>query len=157
MYNQDNLKYFNQPNEADNWVWRIENGIGDWIRNQNNKSFWYVVLWESKRSGILTEEVTREIFATILVQECIEALPEGETIDKIVHSIEKFPYKHNLKEFDKQPDSSFVRTYVNEVSELLTSDVPTEEFNEEFSLVIMKNCEDPELYDSFAKVEEYCV
>ena len=134
MYNQDNLKYFNQPNEADNWVWRIENGVGDWIRKQNNKSFWYIVLWECKRANILKESVTRDNFATLLVQECIEALSDGDTVDKIVHSIEKFPYKHNLKEFDKQPDSSFVRKYVNEISELLTSDVPTEDLNEEFSL-----------------------
>lgn len=134
MLNIENLKYFNQPNEADNWVWRIENGVGDWVRKQKNKSFWYIVLWESKRSAILKEETTRENFATLLVQECIEAISEGDTVDKIVHSIEKFQYKRHLKEFDKQPDSSFVRKYVDEVSALLASDVPNIPSTEEFSL-----------------------
>lgn len=134
MKNKENLKYFNQPNEADNWVWRIENGVGDWVRKQNNKSFWYIVLWESKRSAILKEETTRENFATLLVQECIEAIPEGDTVDKIVHSIEKFQYKRHLKEFDKQLDSSFVRNYVNVVSALLTCDVPIISSTEDFSL-----------------------
>lgn len=134
MKNKENLKYFNQPDEADKWVWRIENGVGDWVRKQNNKNFWYIVLWESKRADILTKDVTREIFATLLVQECVEALSEGDTVDKIVFSIEKFPFKRHLKEFDKQPDSSFVRKYVDEVSALLTCDVPIIPSAEEISL-----------------------
>ena len=134
MFNTENLKYFNQPNEADNWVWRIENGVGDWVKKHNNKSFWYIVLWESKRASILIEGINREEFATLLVQECMEALTEGDTVEKIVHSIEKFPYKRHLREFDKQPDSSFIRTYVREVSDLLTRDVPNEIKNEEFTL-----------------------
>lgn len=134
MFNKDNLIYFNQPNEADNWVWRIENGVGDWVRKQNNKSFWYVVLWESKRAGILVKDITREEFATLLVQECMEALSEGDTVEKIVYSIEKFQYKRHLKEFDKQPDLSFIRTYVRDVSDLLTRDVPNKTKNDVFTL-----------------------
>lgn len=134
MFNTENLRYFNQPEEADKWVWRIENSVGDWVRKQNNKSFWYIVLWESKRASVLKEEVTREIFATLLVQECPEALSESDTIDKILHSIEKFPYKSHLKEFDKQPDSSIIRGYVNEVSLLLTQDVPKETLTDNYTL-----------------------
>ena len=126
MFNKENLKYFNSPNKADDWVWRIENGVGDWVRKKNNKSYWYIVLWESKRSGVLTEDTTRENFATLLVQECSEALNEGDTVESIFHSIEKFQFKRHLKEFDKQPDSSFIRQYVKEVSDLLTCDIPQE-------------------------------
>ena len=44
MKNEDNLRFFNQPVEADKWVWRIENGVGDYIRKEGNKSLWYIVL-----------------------------------------------------------------------------------------------------------------
>ena len=53
MNNTENLKYFNQPNEADNWIWRIENAVGDWVNRQGDKkegdqSFWKLVLWVSQ-------------------------------------------------------------------------------------------------------------
>lgn len=133
MFNIDNCKYFNQPEEADNWVWRIKNGIGDWIK-KHNKSFWYIVLWESKRAGILKDNTTRNDFARLLVEECSEALAEGDTIDKIVHSMEKYKYKWHLKDFDKQPDLSFIRKDVNELSNLLTCDIPKDTRNTVFTL-----------------------
>lgn len=153
MFNADNLKYFNQPNEADNWIWRIENGVGDWVK-KNNKSFWYVVLWESKRSEILKKEITREEFATLLVQECMEALSEGDTVDKIVYSIEKFPYKRHLKAFDKQPDASKVRQYVKEVSDLLTRDVTMESSNDDYTLEqrVQEHLEKLTANETYAKV-----
>lgn len=133
MFNKDNLKYFNQPDEADKWIWRINNGVGDWVQ-KNDKSFWYLIFWESKRAGILKEETTRKNFAELLIQECSKALPKNETIKKIFHSLEKFKYKRHLKDFDKQPDSSFIRTYVKEASALLTRDVPKETTTNKFTL-----------------------
>ena len=52
MYKKDIFLYFNQPDEADKWVWRIENGVGEWVKDiKKNKSYWYVVMWESIRAG----------------------------------------------------------------------------------------------------------
>lgn len=134
MKNKENIKLFNQPEQADNWVWRIENGVGDWIKKKNDKSFWYIVLWESKRQGILKEGTTREEFCRLLVQECPGALSKSDTVDTIFHSIEKFKYKRQLKDFDKLQDMSFVRGYVNEVSALLTTDVPSQTATDGFTL-----------------------
>ena len=133
MINHDNLKYFSQPDEADKWIWRIKNGVINWIGKQN-KSFWYIVLWESKRMGVLDKDVSRMDFAELIFQECNKALPESYTKDTIFHNIEKFKYKRHLKELDKQPDSSFVRKYVKEISELLTADIPTSTASDEFVL-----------------------
>ena len=134
MFNTENLKYFNQPNEADNWVWRINNGVGDWIRKEGNKSLWYIVLWESKRQGILIDEITRKEFATLLAQECADALFESDTVNTVFHNIECFKYKPNLKRFDKEPEKSFVRGWVDTVSNLLTKDVITESTPDDFTL-----------------------
>ena len=133
MINKENFKYFNQPNEADKWIWRIKNGVVDWVE-KNNKSFWYIVLWESKRMGVLCKDISRLDFAALIYQECKDSLPETYTKDTIFHNIEKFKYKRHLQEFDKQPDSSFVRKYVKEVSELLTADIPISSTNEDFVL-----------------------
>ena len=134
MYNKDNYTYFNQPDEADNWVWRVENGVGDWIRKMGDKSLWYIVLWESKRQGTLKKDVTREQFATLLMQECAEALSENDTVKKVFHNIESFKYKSDLKRFDRLMDTHMVRGWVERVSKLLTCDVPVETFPEDFSL-----------------------
>lgn len=132
--NIENLYLFNQPDEAAKWVWRIENGVGNWIRKQGDKSLWYIVLWESKRQGTIKESTTREEFARLLVQECPEALSENDTVNKILYSIEKFKYKRNLREFDKEMEKSFVRGWVDKVSNLLTKDVPSETTSEDFTL-----------------------
>ena len=95
MKNEDNLRFFNQPQEADKWIWRVENVIVDWIRKEGNKSLWYIVLWESKRQKVLIDEITRREFATLLVQECADALSESDTVDKVFHNIESFKYKQN--------------------------------------------------------------
>lgn len=135
MHNKENLVYFNLPNEADKWIWRIKNGVINWVEN-NNKSFWYIVLWESKRMGVLNKDVTRSEFATLIFQECKDSLPGKYTKETIFHNIEKFKYKDNLREFDKQPDSSIVREYVNEVSILLTATIPISSTNEDFVLAL---------------------
>ena len=45
MKNYSNIKLFTNPDDADDWVWRIENGVADWVREKKDKSFLYVVLW----------------------------------------------------------------------------------------------------------------
>lgn len=134
MHNIENNKLFHQPAEADNWVWRIENGVGDWIKKKNDKSFWYLVLWESKQMSVLKENVTLRDFSRLLVQECEDVLLESDTEDKIFHSLEKFKYKRDLKNFEKIPEKSIVRGFVNEVSALLTADVPSLTATDEFTL-----------------------
>lgn len=134
MKNVDNLRFFNQPVEADKWVWRIENGVGDYIRKEGNKSLWYIVLWESKRQGVLVDGITRREFATLLVQECADALSESDTVNKVFHNIESFKYKSNLQDFEKEPEKSFVRGWVNDLSDLLTNDVPSETTPDGFTL-----------------------
>ena len=133
MNNIDNLKYFNQPYEADKWIWRIKNGVIDWIEKYN-KSFWYIVLWESKRMGVLNNDISRMDFAKLIFQECKDAIPETYTIDTIFHNLEKFKYKRHLAQLDQQPDSSLVRKYVKEVSELLTANIPISSTNDDFVL-----------------------
>ena len=134
MKNVDNLRFFNQPEEADKWVWRIENGVGDYIRKEGNKSLWYIVLWESKRQGVLVDGITRREFARLLVQECADALSESDTVNKVFHNIESFKYKSNLQDFEKEPEKSFVRGWVNDLSDLLTNDVPSETTPDGFTL-----------------------
>ena len=134
MKNEDNLRFFNQPQEADKWIWRVENVIGDWIRKEGNKSLWYIVLWESKRQKVLIDEITRREFATLLVQECADALSESDTVDKVFHNIESFKYKQNLNCLNKEPEMSFVRKWVDTVSNLLTKDVITEPTPDGFTL-----------------------
>lgn len=131
MFNKDNLKYFNQPNEADNWVWRIENGVGDWVNRQGEKkkgdqSFWKLVLWVSQTYlRILNKDVTQKQFAQLLIEECPHALKEGTTKDKLFHNLEKFNYNSNLKkiEDDTELEMSIVRVWVGEVEVLLTKEV----------------------------------
>lgn len=129
MKNKDNIKYFNHPGEADNWVWRIENGVSDWINRQGrkgngDKSYWRLVFWVSQTHlGILKDKMSLREFAQLLIEECPKALHKDETQDKLFHSMEKFPYTGNLNDFERQPDSSFVRTMVGEVEELLTKAV----------------------------------
>ena len=139
MKNVDNLRFFNQPVEADKWVWRIENGVGDYIRKEGNKSLWYIVLWESKRQGVLVDGITRREFATLLVQECADALSESDTVNKVFHNIESFKYKSNLQDFEKEPEKSFVRGRVNDLSDLLTNDVPSETTPDGFTLEQRRN------------------
>ena len=134
MHNIENNKLFHQPAEADNWVWRIENGVGDWIKKKNDKSFWYLVLWESKQMSVLKENVTLRDFSRLLVQECEDVLLESDTEDKIFYSLEKCKYKRDLKNFEKIPEKSIVRGFVNEVSALLTADVPSLTATDEFTL-----------------------
>lgn len=133
MVNSDNYYLFNNQEEADNWVWRIENGVGDWVA-KHGKSYWYLVQWESKRNGTLKETVTRKGFAKLLVQECSDALNASDNVDAIFHNIEKFSYKQQLKNFDKLPEKSIIRSYVDELSDLLTCDVPQLPANDSFSL-----------------------
>ena len=132
MVNHENYSLFYNPDEADNWVWRIENCVGDWIGNKN-KSFWYVVQWESQREGILKESVTQMQFAQLLVQECPDALSKGDTPVKIVANMGKFKFKDNLRNFDSCPTRNNVRKYVDAVSDLLTCDVQKEEPDNHFT------------------------
>ena len=129
MKNKDNIKYFNHPGEADNWVWRIENGVSDWINKQGkkgkgDKSYWKLVFWVSQTHlRILNESITLREFAQLLMEECHKVFQDEETRYTLFHSMEKFPYTGNLNDFERQPDSSFVRTMVGEVEELLTKAV----------------------------------
>lgn len=131
MNNTENLKYFNQPNEADNWIWRIENAVGDWVNRQGDKkegdqSFWKLVLWVSQTYlRILNKNVTQKQFAQLLMEECQHAFKEGTTKDKLFHNIEKFKYNTNLKRIEEntEPDMSVVRVWVGEVEALLTKEV----------------------------------
>ncbi len=124
--NVDNLRLFYQPDDAHKWVLRIEKHVGSWITKMNNKSFWYIVHWESMRQGILKENTTRKDFSRLLVQECPHAIAESDTEKSIFHNIEKFPFKNQLRNFDLLQEKSFVREYVQTVSQMLTYDVPTE-------------------------------
>lgn len=131
MFNKENLKYFNQPNEADNWVWRINNGVGDWVNRQGEKgegdqSFWKLVLWVSQTHlRLLNMNVTQPLFAQLLIEECPNALKEGATKDTLFHNIEKFKYNTSLKRIkeDIEPEKSIVRVWVSEVEALLTKEV----------------------------------
>lgn len=131
MFNKDNLKYFNQPNEADNWVWRIENGVGEWVNRQGekgegNQSFWKLVLWVSQTYlRILNKDVTQKQFAQLLIEECPHVLKEGTTKDKLFHNIEKFNYNSNLKKIEDgtELEKSIVRVWVSELEALLTKEV----------------------------------
>lgn len=133
MRNKDNLNYFNQWDEADNWVWRIENGVGDWVR-RHDKSYWYLVLWESKRNGTLTETASQKDFAKLLAQECPDAIADSDTADTIFHNIEKFKFKNRLKDFDNLPEASALRVAVQELSELLTCVVLLDDESTDFNL-----------------------
>lgn len=86
MFNKENLKYFNQPNEADNWVWRINHSVSDWVNRQGekgngNQSFWKLVLWVSQKYlRILNEDVTQRKFVQLLIEECPHVIKEGTTM-----------------------------------------------------------------------------
>lgn len=131
MFNEENLKYFNQPNEADNWIWRINNGVGDWVNRQGEKgegdqSFWKLVLWVSQTYlRILNMDVTQKQFVQLLLEECPHALKEGTTKDKLFHNIEKFKYNRSLKKIEDgtEFEKSIVRVWVSEVETLLTKEV----------------------------------
>lgn len=69
MINKDNFIYFNQPNEADKWIWRIKNGVVNWVE-KNKKSFWYIVLWESKRMGVLCKDISRLMKSLTILGTC---------------------------------------------------------------------------------------
>ena len=133
MRNKDNLNCFNQWNDADSWVWRIENGVGDWVR-KHDKSYWYLVLWESKRNGTLIETISQKDFAKLLFQECPDAIADSDTADTIFHSIEKFKYKKKLKDFENLPKASALYLSVKELSELLTRDVLSDDGSIDFNL-----------------------
>jgi Zn-dependent peptidase ImmA (M78 family) len=133
MINSKNKKFFHNPDEADNWIWRIVNGVGDWVRD-HDKSFWYFVKWESIRMGVLKDDLSHECFARLLKEECDAALEERDNQKTLFYNIEKFKYKKHLKDFDKQPDSSYIRTYENELSDLLTKDVLVQNTTKDFSL-----------------------
>lgn len=121
MFNNENLKYFAMPNEADNWIWRIEHGVGEWVKDKGDKSYWKLVYWVSVRLGVLRMKLSE--FPQLLIEECSGALEEGETAKRLGYSIEKFEYNRPLNEFNLQPDSSYVRVLVNEVETLLTKQV----------------------------------
>ena len=131
MFNEENLKYFNQPNEADNWVWRINNGVGDWVNRKGEKgegdqSFWKLVLWVSQTHlRILNKDVTQKQFAQLLIEECPHALKEGATKDTLFHNIEKFKYNTSLIKIKENTEleKSIVRVWVSEVETLLTKEV----------------------------------
>lgn len=133
MVNNDNLQHFNQPDQADKWVWRIENVVGIWV-NRHIKSFWYLVRWESIRNGTLKEDISRRDFAKLLIQECSEALEDRDTESSILHNMEKFKFKSDLKTFGNLKENHPVRKFVNELSGLLTSDVPADPAPKDFNL-----------------------
>ena len=134
MKNKENQLLFYQPEDAENWVWRVNNGVGNWVRERGNKSFWYLVMWVSIHIGVLKEGTTMAEFSRLLIQECEEELAESDTADKIYHSMEKFQYKRNLKYFEKQMEKSLIRDWVNEVSLLLTKDIQVESTPTDFTL-----------------------
>ena len=121
MFNKENLKYFVMPNEADNWVWRIEHGVGEWVKRKGHKSYWKLVFWVSERMSVLDMKLSE--FPQLLIEECSGALDENETAARLGHNIEKFPYNRALNDFDRQPDSSYVRVLVSEVEALLMKQV----------------------------------
>lgn len=133
MLNKDNLKYFNQPQEADNWVWRIENGISDWVnrkgrRGNGDKSYWKLVFWVSQTHlRILIPNMSLPEFAQFMIEEFPNAFRKRETKDTLFHSMEKFEYNRHLSDFDNQ-HNTYVSNLVSEVEVLLTKDVekPTE-------------------------------
>lgn len=129
MRNKKNYKYFNQQGEADNWVWRIENGVSDWINRQGrkgngDKSYWRLVFWVSQTHlGILKDKMSLREFAQLLIEECPKALHKDETQDKLFHSMEKYAYTRLLNEYDYQTESSRRNLQVSIVEELLTKPV----------------------------------
>ncbi|MBR4898443.1 MAG: ImmA/IrrE family metallo-endopeptidase [Prevotella sp.] len=123
MDNTDNLKYFNQPQEADKWVWRIEHGVAEWIKKKNDKSYWKLVFWVSKTHlKILNERITIPEFAKLLIEECPHIFRDEETKETLFHSMEKFRYNRELNDFDKE-HNIYVSALIDEAVELLTKDV----------------------------------
>ena len=133
MINSNNKQFFHNPDEADNWSWRIVNGVGDWVRN-HDKSFWYFVKWESICMGVFRDDIKHVDFARLLKEECYTTLDEGDNQNTLFYNMEKFKYKKYLKDFDKQPDSSYIRTYEKELSDLLTKEVLVQNITNDFSL-----------------------
>lgn len=135
MNNTENTKLFINPAGADDWVWRMENGVGAWVKEKGDKSYWYFVLWLCKRLNILKGDVSHRDFARLLVEECTGAVDKADTEDKIFHSMGKFKYKNNLKGYDKKEFIyTCIPTYVNELSALLTRDVVAAGGDDHFTL-----------------------
>ena len=135
MFNIENLKYFNNPQEADNWIWRIENCVGDWV-SKKGKSYWYLVEWESKRQGTLRDDIGHDDFARLLVEECKDALLEKDTQSKIFHNIQSFKFKDELRKYldDTLLSGHVLRKDIKELSDLLTKDVPPPSPTVEYTL-----------------------
>ena len=135
MFNKENLKYFNNPQEADNWIWRIENGVSIWV-SKKGKSYWYLVEWESKRQGTLRKDINHEDFARLLVEECKDALLEKDTQSRIFHNIQSFKFKDELSKYlnDTLLSGHVLRKDIKEVSDLLTKDIPPISATVEFTL-----------------------
>ena len=128
MFNKGNLKYFALPKEADNWVWRIEHGVSEWVGKQGkkgngDKSYWKLVFWVSQTYlKILIPNMSLQEFAQLLMEECPHAFHKEETRDTLFYSMQKFEYNKYLKDFDNL-HNTYVSSLVDELEELLTKDV----------------------------------
>ena len=126
MKNEKNLKLFANPQQAEDWVWRVKNGVVAWVYNtkeHRTKSAWKFVHWVSKQMVLLKEDVTLKQFAGLVSEECGSVLPEGETEDTIFYGMGKFKFSSNLTNFDKECEKSFLRSWKTEVEALLTIEI----------------------------------
>lgn len=121
MNNENNINLFGDTEKAEKWVKAINCRIAQWV-GKKNKSYWYLVMWVSKDLCLFEKHVTKKDFCKLLIEECRGSLPEGATEVNVFHSMEKFKYKNDLKDFSKLPEKSNVRKYVEELNELFRKD-----------------------------------
>lgn len=121
MNNENNIYLFGDTEKAEKWVKAINCRIAQWV-GKKNKSYWYLVMWVSKDLCLFEKHVTQKDFCKLLIEECRSSLPEGATEVNVFHSMEKFKFRKDLRNFSKLPENNIVCKAVDELKELLQKD-----------------------------------
>jgi len=168
-------RLFSQSELADDWIQRTIHHFGPWV-DRKGKSYWEFVRFYGHRKGVL-RQLSRRDYAMLLNVECREGLKSSDTESSLVFSMEKFPYKKELRRRSKEerkkqamnvewafellPDTHPCRCLMRELDDLCSkplpatpaSDMPTmEQRLKEYLDALARE----ELYSKVFSSPEYC-
>lgn len=114
MDNKEIKKCFRQPMEIEGWKWAIENRVAPWVE-ERNKGYWALVLFVSKRRGVLRNDMGRERFGELLLSLCPTVFDSSDTSKSLKYNMDKFEYNNLFDRFDRLPDTHPLRIYAAEL------------------------------------------
>ena len=122
MDNDNYTEYFAQPMETDHWKWAIMNHVGPWV-SAHGKGYWELVKFVSKRRHVLSNKISREKFAELLLSYFPILFDSTDTARSLKYDMDKFRYNKELYDYGHLPDNHLLKTYEKELNELFDKEM----------------------------------